>query len=164
MEKPGVVEKPLVLIPAPAMAGEALILSLSCHRPRCWCLIDFLCSIRLRSQMGPQGWHVTSSLGLSSFLRGRECQLRCHGNSGQLPPFMHFAASFILRDCQAVRHPTPVLVPGRGGGGGAPFTPTSGSRMLGSTGVEMGGILGFCVLGACSTAGPHLAPAAAWSM
>lgn len=117
MEKPGVVEKPLVLIPAPAMAGEALILSLSCHLPRCWCLIDFLCSIRLRSQMGPQGWHVSSSLGLSSFLRGRECQLRCCENLGQLPPFMHFAASFILRDCQAVRHPTPVLVPGRGVGG-----------------------------------------------
>lgn len=109
-------EKPLVLIPAPAMAGEALILRLSCHLPRCWCLVDFLCSIRLRSQMGPQGWHVTSSLGLSSFLRGRECQLRCCENLGQLPPFVHFAASFILRDCQAVRHPTPVLVPRRGRG------------------------------------------------
>lgn len=31
--------------------------------------------------------------------------------------------------------------------------------MLGSTGVEMGGMFDFCVLGVPSTAGPHLAPA-----
>lgn len=43
-------------------------------------------------------------------------------------------------------------------GGGAPFTLTSGSKMLGSTGVRKAGILGFQMLGVPSTAGSHWAP------
>lgn len=42
--------------------------------------------------------------------------------------------------------------------GGAPFTLTRGSKMLGSTGVGKASILGFQMLGVPSTAGPHRAP------
>lgn len=72
---------------------------------------------------------------------------------------MRAAASLVMRGRQAVRDPTRCLSPW-----GAPFTLTSGSGMLGSTGVEMGCILGFQMWGVPSTAGPHLVPTGYWDL
>ena len=52
---------------------------------------------------------------------------------------------------EAVRDPKSCFSPW-----GAPFTLTSGGRMLGSTGREVGSILGFWMRGSSSTTGLHL--------
>lgn len=74
---------------------------------------------------------------------------------------MHFAASFVVTGGQTVSYPTPCLGPGPWAGCEsveASFPLTSGSKLLGSTGVGKASILGFQMLGVSSTAGPHRAP------
>lgn len=150
MEKPRVVEKPLVLVPAPAMVGEALILSMSCHLPRCRCLINVLCSIRLHSQLGPQAWHLTSPLGRSAQVLRELGPVTTPGCTLQLLYYDGWL------DCET---PNTYLGPW-----GDPVTLSSGGRMLGSTDVEMDGMFDFCMLGVPSTAGSHLAPLAVWTI
>lgn len=144
------VEKPLVLVPAWALANEALTLDMSCPLPRCQGPIGKIRGLFHETPWsnGSSGPALHSSIWIVLFLE-EETSSDIARTWASYDPFTRCVAAFVVRGGWAVRHPTACLRLR-----GARFALTSGSRMSGTTGVETGDRRGFQMLGVPSTAGP----------